>query len=365
MILQTPPATASTLPACSSTRIAQFVIVLTTVIKVVLAEPTSASVSPDQQQETRLGPRALLRLESYAGRALPDWLRYLDIDQLGSLVFVVFSLLVFLLSFILIYRLNGGSGASKARHTRSLKTSMVGMAVSTFTAALLLMGLHLLAPPSQYGQATASWAVGQVAQTSSDAPVFTLPASADVGKNILPNINDPEAVDPQTVCPGYRASNVQVTERGFTAYLDLAGAACNVYGNDVEHLTLDVQFQADDRLHVEIRPRYISPENETWFILPEELVPRPSSGDQHSDSNLVVSWSNDPTFSFTVERKDTGDTLFSTQGKVLVYEDQFIEFVSSLPENYNLYGLGEVFHGFRLGNNLTSEFITPHSSSER
>jgi hypothetical protein len=38
-----------------------------------------------------------------------------------------------------------------------------------------------------------------------------------------------------------------------------------------------------------------------------------------------------------------------------VYEDQFIEFASPLPENYNLYGLGEVIHGFRLGNNLTSK----------
>lgn len=232
------------------------------------------------------------------------------------------------------------------------------MAVFTFTSSLLVLlltGLHLLATPSQHSQATASWAPEQAAQTSSEGPVFTLPASADVGKNVLPNINDPEAVDPQTVCPGYKASDVRTTESGFTAYLDLAGAPCNVYGNDVEHLTLDVEFQADDRLHVEIRPRYITAENETWFILPEELVPRPESEDQQSDEDFVVSWSNDPTFWFAVERKDTGDTLFSTEGKVLVYEDQFIEFVSALPENYNLYGLGEVFHGFRLGNNLTSE----------
>ncbi|KAK4040072.1 glycoside hydrolase [Parachaetomium inaequale] len=193
-------------------------------------------------------------------------------------------------------------------------------------------------------------------QTAGHAPVFTLPASADVGKDVLPNINDFDAVDAQTACPGYKASNVHDTNDGFKVDLDLAGPACNVYGNDVEHLTLSVEFQADDRVHVEIRPRYIGPENETWFLLPEELVPRPSArrethqGGQH---DLSVSWSNDPTFSFAVKREETGDALFSTEGKVLVYEDQFIEFVSSLPENYNLYGLGEVMHGFRLGNNLT------------
>ena len=299
-VLQVPSATAPALLTPSSTGLVRSFIVLVTVFKAVLAEPASGGFTRDhQQQEARLDPRALLRL---------------DTDQFGSLAFVLLPLLLLLLSFVLIYRLSGGSGPSRTHYKRSLKAFLVAMTVSAFTAALLFTGLHLLASPSQHGQATASWASGKTAQTTSESSVFTLPASADVGKNILPNINDPEAVDPQAVCPGYRASNVQVTESGFTAYLDLAGAACNVYGNDVEHLTLDVEFQADDRLHVEIRPRYITPENETWFILPEELVPRPSSGDQRSDYNLAVSWSNDPTFSFTVERKDTGDTLFLDPG---------------------------------------------------
>lgn len=188
-----------------------------------------------------------------------------------------------------------------------------------------------------------------------DAPIFTVPASADIGKNVLPNIMDPLAIDAQAVCPGYKASNVRNTKGGFYADLDLAGAPCNVYGNDVESLSLTVEFQADDRVHVEIEPRYISTENETWFRLPEALIPRPGSDPECTDesSSLVVSWSNDPTFSFSVKRKETGDILFSTKNAVLVYEDQFIEFVSTLPANYNLYGLGESIHGFRLGNNAT------------
>lgn len=46
--------------------------------------------------------------------------------------------------------------------------------------------------------------------------------------------------------------------------------------------------------------------------------------------------------------------LFDTTGTVLVFENQFIEFVSSLPAGYNLYGLGERIHGLRLGNNFTA-----------
>ena len=43
-------------------------------------------------------------------------------------------------------------------------------------------------------------------------------------------------------CPGYRASNVQQNDTGLTADLTLAGAACNVYGQDIENLRLSVNY---------------------------------------------------------------------------------------------------------------------------
>lgn len=56
------------------------------------------------------------------------------------------------------------------------------------------------------------------------------------------------------------------------------------------------------------------------------------------DVDLQFTWTNDPTFSFTVLRKSTGDILWDGRGSVLVYENQFIEFVTQLPADYNLYG---------------------------
>lgn len=233
-------------------------------------------------------------------------------------------------------------------------TKYVDMAMM---ASLLLTWLLMGTCPSGLAQ-TPSSTSSQTETTASYREIFTVPADSDVGQPLLPNIEDPEAVDAQSVCPGYTASNVQNTSTGFTADLSLGGDACNVYGNEIEQLTLTVEYQASDRLHVGIQPRYIGPENETWFLLPEAIVPKPASssdGDSTSDSSdFELSWTNDPTFSFTVKRKSSGDTLFTTEGSKIVYEDQFIEFVSPLPENYNLYGLGEVMHGFRLGNNLTS-----------
>jgi alpha-glucosidase len=131
----------------------------------------------------------------------------------------------------------------------------------------------------------------------------------------------------------------------------------SVYGNDVDTLNLTVTYQNADRLSIYIRPVNMDSRNMSWYILNETLVPRPAvDGDAETSTqgnDLHFSWSNDPSFSFTVIRKSTGDVLFNTSGSVLVFEDQFVEFVTSMPQNYNVYGLGERIHGLRLGNNFT------------
>jgi alpha-glucosidase len=87
--------------------------------------------------------------------------------------------------------------------------------------------------------------------------VFTMPASVDVGANVLPNVEDPKAVDAQTVCPGYKASRIEESDSGLTAVLTLAGAPCNVYGNDIEVLNLIVEYQNAHRLAINISPANI------------------------------------------------------------------------------------------------------------
>ena len=177
------------------------------------------------------------------------------------------------------------------------------------------------------------------------------------GANLIPNIQDPQAKDAQDICPGYNASDVARNPLGWTATLTLAGPACNVYGNDIETLNLTVEYQSADRLAIGITPASIDASNSSYYNLPSYIVPQPTpdidatSTSLSSDLHLV--WSNDPTFSFSVYRVSTGDELFSTVGTRLVFEDQFVEFASILPENYNLYGLGETIHGLRLGNNFT------------
>lgn len=109
---------------------------------------------------------------------------------------------------------------------------------------------------------------------------------------------------------------------------------------------------------MKIYPAYLALENQTQYILSPDIVPAPE-WDGHttkSTSDLQLSWTNDPTFQFTISRRTTGETLFSTLGHKIIYEDQFLELVTNMEQDYNVYGLAENIHGFRLGNNYTQTF---------
>ncbi|KAJ5151580.1 hypothetical protein N7492_009875 [Penicillium capsulatum] len=192
--------------------------------------------------------------------------------------------------------------------------------------------------------------------SSASASQFTIPAADYEASPVLPTIQDPKAVDPQAVCPGYVATHVRQSRHGLTASLVLAGDACNAYGTDIQSLNLTVEYQTTNRLHVGIAPTYLGASNMTQYLIPPSLLARPGMEPGNGTTDLKFSWSNTPSFGFNVTRRSTGDVLFSTTGKKLVFENQFVEFSSSLPENYNLYGLGESMRSFRQGNNYTQTF---------
>ncbi|KAJ5928667.1 Glycoside hydrolase family 31 [Penicillium verhagenii] len=204
-----------------------------------------------------------------------------------------------------------------------------------------------------YG-ATLTHAASTTASTASSQ--FTVPAAADVGANLIANIDDPQAINAQSACPGYKASDVHQDSNGLTATLKLAGKACNAYGTDVDLLDLSVKYLATDRLNVQITPTYLSSSNSSWFLLPEDLVPHAKADKQGTSEALndfEISWTNEPSFGLKVTRKSNKDVLFDTTGSTLVFENQFIEFVTALPSDYNLYGIGEHIQQLRLLENAT------------
>lgn len=50
-----------------------------------------------------------------------------------------------------------------------------------------------------------------------------------------------------TTCPGYKATNVKANGGSISADLSLAGAACNVYGTDLDKLVLQVEYETGRR----------------------------------------------------------------------------------------------------------------------
>lgn len=160
-------------------------------------------------------------------------------------------------------------------------------------------------------------------------------------------------------CPGYAASNVQNAGTKLTADLSLAGTACNVYGEDLTSLKLEVEYQTgksshylegnhancsiETRLHVKIYDA-----EEQVYQVSESVFARPLSDNVGAEeSALAFQWTESP-FSFKVIRKSTNETLFDTSAASLVIENQYLRVRTSLPDSPHLYGLGEHTDPFQL-----------------
>lgn len=56
-------------------------------------------------------------------------------------------------------------------------------------------------------------------------------------------LNARDDTPPLSRCPGYKASHIVEDGDTLTADLHLAGEPCNIYGKDIEHLTLKVEYE--------------------------------------------------------------------------------------------------------------------------
>ncbi|ELU38174.1 glycoside hydrolase family 31 protein [Rhizoctonia solani AG-1 IA] len=157
---------------------------------------------------------------------------------------------------------------------------------------------------------------------------------------IQQNTADPDA------CKGYTVKNVKPNKNGLAAHLTLADK-CGIYGPDIPNLRLEVTHEDNDRLHVKIGDI-----GSKRYEVPEEVFPRSKSKVEASSANLVFKYTESP-FSFSVVRKSTGEVLFDTKGSTLVFE----EIKTILPNNANVYGLGEHTNTFRLDPSNTTRTL--------
>lgn len=165
---------------------------------------------------------------------------------------------------------------------------------------------------------------------------FTLSAWAQFGTYV-----DPEVLD---ACPGYEVTNIGVSRSGLKADLILAGTPCNVFGDDISQLRLDVTYETDTRIHVKIT----DPSTQRYEV-PESVLPRPGAdGRATTDTaQILFNYTSSP-FSFTIIRSQTQEVLFDTTSRPLIFEPQYLRVKTRLPEDANVYGLGEHTEPFRL-----------------
>ncbi|KAJ7592387.1 glycoside hydrolase family 31 protein [Mycena floridula] len=180
--------------------------------------------------------------------------------------------------------------------------------------------------------------------TKSTLGLFSLFLGASV---VLGAWVDPAVLD---ACPGYTATKVKTDARTLTADLVLAGKACDVFGSDIQNLSLQVVYETDTRIHVKITDAA-----NARYEVPESVLPRPSANLAASklSSKIQFNYTASP-FSFSVYRTSTREVLFSTASHPIIFEPQYLRVKTSLSTNANIYGLGEHTNPFRLPNHDTT-----------
>ncbi|KXX77726.1 putative alpha/beta-glucosidase agdC [Madurella mycetomatis] len=132
---------------------------------------------------------------------------------------------------------------------------------------------------------------------------------------------------PASECLGYRATNVLQGDSYLIADLSLIGN-CSSHNTRLHVLIEDSDYQV--------------------YQVQEDVLPRLRSRNATAESAaLKFGFSRDP-FTFNVTRASTGEVLFDTSDTPLIFESQYVRLRTSLPQNPNIYGLGEHSDDFRL-----------------
>ncbi|CAM0142249.1 hypothetical protein VKS41_002270 [Umbelopsis sp. WA50703] len=166
-----------------------------------------------------------------------------------------------------------------------------------------------------------------------------LPASAS-GIIVNPNVSSDAA--------GYQVNgDAQHTNTGLHMSLKSNSGKKDLYGKTIDDLSVDVSFETSERLHVRIADtagkQYLVPDSPIG-------VERPKISHSASDLNYVFQYTEKP-FAFKVVRKSDNETIFDTTGQPLVFEDQYLELTTQVPDDANIYGFGELTGAYRRNNN--------------
>jgi alpha-glucosidase len=151
---------------------------------------------------------------------------------------------------------------------------------------------------------------------------------------------------------GYSVKSSAIRTDGMDLTLAL-NSPSGVFGgstNDISPLAVSVTYETQDRIRVKIydssRTRWEVPES----FLPTSESRAPAGSLSAGDLNYKFTYTQSP-FGFQVMRVSDGEVIFNTSTtRSLIFQDQYLEISSTLPDNANIYGFGERVDGYRLQN---------------
>ncbi|KAI8885616.1 glycoside hydrolase family 31 protein [Backusella circina FSU 941] len=167
---------------------------------------------------------------------------------------------------------------------------------------------------------------------------------------------EPSSYNFSAKATGYRVNgNIQQLQSGLQIPL-LANSNVNLHGNLIRDLLVDVSYETTERLHVKIydkeRKQVEVPDSPLGLERPNLLAGKRNS--IRPGNNYQFNYTSDP-FSFQV-LKSNGDVIFDTKEYPLVFEDQYLEISTHLPNTSNIYGFGENTSPFKRTRNITTLF---------
>lgn len=149
----------------------------------------------------------------------------------------------------------------------------------------------------------------------------------------------------------YKVASKRDTKLGFS--MGLSGEPPRYYPGGVKHLTVDVSFETDQRLHVKITDT-----NLMRYEVPLD-VPKPTKKATNPAYMVATSDPGQP-FWMSVSRTSNNRVVFSTKGTApLIFSNQFLQLSSLLPSPY-IYGLGEHRSDLLLDTNWTRRTLWNH-----
>lgn len=153
-----------------------------------------------------------------------------------------------------------------------------------------------------------------------------------------------------TSAPGYKIQgHVTKTDSGYQIPLAFNKAGgkkkgVDTFGKTITDLVVDVEYETAERLHVKISDKV-----QKQALVPDSPLgverPKLTSFATHN-ANYDFQYTARP-FSFKVIRKSDKEAIFDTTNMPLVFEDQYLELSTAIPNDANIYGFGEVTAPFK------------------